>query len=69
MNSRPVRRPSAKLQHPMVVYSAFSISRRGSARSIKGLIPSSLEMASDSASSEIALAPSPSASRSLRVSA
>ena len=47
MNSRPVRWPSAKLQHPMVVYSAFSISRRGSARSIKGLIPSSLVMASE----------------------
>ena len=45
------------------------ISRRDSTRSIKGRMPSSLEMAKDSSSKVIALARSPLASRSRRASA
>ncbi len=48
---------------------APSISRRDSTRSIKGLMPSSLDMARDSSSKEMALARSLSASRSLSMSA
>jgi len=38
-------RPSTKIQLPMLGYYAFSISRRDSTRTIKCLMPSSLEMA------------------------
>jgi len=53
---------------PECIY-ALSISRRDNTRSINGLMPSSLEMARDSSSRAMALARSPSASRSLRASA
>ncbi len=56
------------VSRPCVTY-AFSISRRDSTRSIRGLMPSSLEIDRDSSSREITLARSPSASRSLSVSA
>ena len=48
---------------------AFSISRLDSTRSINGRMPSSLEIAKDSSSSDLALARSPSPSRSRRASA
>jgi len=47
----------------------FSISRRDSTRSIRGLMPSSLEMASESSIRDVALAQSPSPSRTSIVSA
>ena len=48
---------------------ALSISRRDSTRSISGRIPSSLEIARDSSSRDMALARSLSASRSFSMSA
>ena len=48
---------------------AFRISRRDSTRSIKGLMPSSLEMAKDSSSRATALGRSPSLLRSRNMSA